>query len=914
MFTFISFRFARRAALALLLAPSLAGAQVAPSNTVFPTLRGLVPDSALPGEDAAVTGSGGYAVLPDGSNDRTLRSFVLYFDRTTVGTLNCAADRCAADFLIPADATPGEHQVSTEGGSSLALNVVAPPPPPPPPPLPPVVTSDSFSDLAPKEPRNDKPAGPGGLSAKPGNVNETDVVRIAGAVDSLPYVFVSAAGSGKQYKLTRWRVDNQDFAAESDSVAVDGFDVKLHHPGILGGIFISAARDVQGNLWLTSWRSQNGQLIKLHSRGYGENAQVKVGGYDMTGRFLSPNLAEIVTAIVDQDQAPRLVTWHVDSSGNIVGKQATNPVVAGLRLSTGRAPVVSHQRDNLYVVNFAEGGNNVSWQYWSVAGNGAAALLGETNRRNNLRGTSTSLGSATSALDALPLTRAGQTLAFVNTAADAATPLALVTYENNEVGGIFASPYRIAAGSDDLNPDAPGVLLNPPTISASSYMVTDGLYESALGQGQGNLFSNLGFGPPTPATGMASVTKAMTLDRVLEAVALGKVELSDPVTLTAAMFGGNSQSYGFEDARMTKPVNGVAIPLQVGDVVTLRTLLLASIMLSDRVATLAAAFHAADGLYNDDDSLSFAELVGGTTSQGLFVDSMNARAIELGMSNTRYCGTYGEAHSIPQDQVSLWMSASLNDDFRDITSKLAFTAADSAAESAATGSSFNITLFNKISDSAELYPGLLGAKGGSAGVMYGIAYVNNQLVCNQPETNVRSCNRCLATHHERLERPMFTAQMQAVGRGNNAMALLDYGYGLTFTPDHLSDSGAQGGKVGDFGLDSLDPILNVTAAVVGGNVQACLWNVTESAIDKSECRNRSYSGLLPGPKDTGEQFSGNKAPPPAKTPMAEPAVVDMEDVTSIGADAEYLVATRRLGMLSLDLWRVGPRPTGIIPQ
>jgi hypothetical protein len=48
----------------------------------------------------------------------------LRFDGREVGGISCYTNHCQTTFPVPLDATPGEHVIEAEGGSSLVLTVV----------------------------------------------------------------------------------------------------------------------------------------------------------------------------------------------------------------------------------------------------------------------------------------------------------------------------------------------------------------------------------------------------------------------------------------------------------------------------------------------------------------------------------------------------------------------------------------------------------------------------------------------------------------------------------------------------------------------------------------------------------------------------------------------------------------------
>lgn len=107
---------------------------------------------------------------------------------------------------------------------------------------------------------------------------------------------------------------------------------------------------------------------------------------------------------------------------------------------------------------------------------------------------------------------------------------------------------------------------------------------------------------PTLTLPPASITKVMTAMLALDT---GR-DLDAPVTVVENAPGGNSQTAGYE----------------VGDVTTLRDLLLATLVYS-----------------GNDAALNVASIVGG--SEAAFVSLMNERAQELGMTNTHFANPHG---------------------------------------------------------------------------------------------------------------------------------------------------------------------------------------------------------------------------------------------------------------------------------
>ena len=71
-----------------------------------------------------VIGRGGYLFTPPGGHNESARSFNLYLDSVQRGQIDCYVNRCEATLTVPSDATPGDHVVSTDGGSKLTLKVI----------------------------------------------------------------------------------------------------------------------------------------------------------------------------------------------------------------------------------------------------------------------------------------------------------------------------------------------------------------------------------------------------------------------------------------------------------------------------------------------------------------------------------------------------------------------------------------------------------------------------------------------------------------------------------------------------------------------------------------------------------------------------------------------------------------------
>ena len=109
--------------------------------TVYPSISGIQPNEALPGQEIKVQGSGGLIELrkPDGSVTgyiESAKSFELFLDGQAVGSIQCYVNVCDGSFVLPVATQQGDHEISVEGGSTQILVMVAPTATPPPTPTP----------------------------------------------------------------------------------------------------------------------------------------------------------------------------------------------------------------------------------------------------------------------------------------------------------------------------------------------------------------------------------------------------------------------------------------------------------------------------------------------------------------------------------------------------------------------------------------------------------------------------------------------------------------------------------------------------------------------------------------------------------------------------------------------------------
>jgi hypothetical protein len=92
---------------------------------VYPTLMELDPAQLAPGQEVTVVGTGGYVKLGEQGYNESAREFALYIDGRALDSMTCYVGMCTATVTVPADVAPGTYQISTEGGSTIELVVVA---------------------------------------------------------------------------------------------------------------------------------------------------------------------------------------------------------------------------------------------------------------------------------------------------------------------------------------------------------------------------------------------------------------------------------------------------------------------------------------------------------------------------------------------------------------------------------------------------------------------------------------------------------------------------------------------------------------------------------------------------------------------------------------------------------------------
>ena len=303
---------------------------------------------------------------------------------------------------------------------------------------------------------------------------------------------------------------------------------------------------------------------------------------------------------------------------------------------------------------------------------------------------------------------------------------------------------------------APVVAHDPSvSIQAEHAAVFDPLYPMGTGSG---LWSRL----PDEWTRMASTTKVMTAETVLELADQGVVDLDDPVTISmnASLTGGSALT----------DVDGVKI--RIGEVIRLHDLLYGLMIPSGNNAAEAIAEHVSEVVY-------------GVVDVDNFVFLMNKRADELGLDDSVYTNPSGFAvsdlnghHTTARDLARLWSHAMTHSEFRDLVRP---RAKGDAYE-------FHGTTAGGMETDYLLSPGIgyLGAEGWKNGGKNG---------CGIGGSN-ESDAECFVVSAKRLGRRLVAAGMQSVGNVGNGTGdpkeILDLAYARLFHPAYRGASATAG--------------------------------------------------------------------------------------------------------------------------
>ncbi|MFK8015889.1 MAG: serine hydrolase [Gammaproteobacteria bacterium] len=727
----------------------------------------------------------------------------------------------------------------------------------------------------------DRPIIPPGIGFQPPPVNEPPVIGTPnGIADEIDVInlggspfgpveprAIAAAGTGAGFKLFSYRIDfNTDTPSLISEVGpFAGLDVKLHAletpPHTFSEIvpFVAGVRR-EGNLWLRSWQLVSGDVFKdFSSVGYGENADVDVEAYAIAHRVLDNGHFQLVTPVRTARGHLRTITWTVNrQSGQVSGIQDSGDwgePSGSTELS------IAHLDESLYVISYRNAQGVLTSRYWRVFENGTPVQSGGGSSGFNLRGTSTVQETITSA-KVLPIGRDE----FI-------TPLARTHNQDNKfemhVWETRRAPftdttafnaYQIADNTLDQEPDDHGVVILPaptPTNAVGANggflanvraVLTDGLWEDFGGVGAGELFSQLPFFEPT-STQIASVTKVMTLLLAAEAVDSGQINLTDELTVSAA----------------AAAVGGSQVGLEEGEVQTLRTMLYAMMLVSGNDASAAIAEHIAG-------------------SSAAFADLMDARATQLGLTNTSHPQTSppegasaGGGLSTPQDQITLWRFANQDPLFREVAAARQYSACGEDAEG-----DEKCYFLDKFGDGN--YVGQEGWKGGNGGFWIPGYSDNGGPFCVG--------SGCLISQVTRMDRPMHVAIQQSGDRWGDHNEMISYGYRMQYTPDHRGDEFTLA-RISEFATDDVGDSMQIVATIADDRTlpQICTYSTFTDLghIDPIGCTDLQLTGVA-GSADS-----------------AVATAIDGSRISTFLVEGDYFTGhIDALSRLKLNLWRVAP--------
>ncbi|MEM6639977.1 MAG: serine hydrolase [Pseudomonadota bacterium] len=715
------------------------------------------------------------------------------------------------------------------------------------------------------QPQNEPPV----IGVPDGTPDEIDVIALGGSNNGPvePRAAV-AVGTGAGFKLFAYEVDFNGTLplplVEAGPIA--GIDVKLHTLSPQGNgsgaihPFLSGYRR-DGNLWLRSWQLvQDNNLQDFAYNGYGAQAQVDVAAYDLAHRVLPGGDYQVVTPVRTARGALRTITWRVDRQTGVVSGVQDSGDWGSPSPTTELS--IAHLKDELYVVTYRNRSDELTTRYWRALDNGQPIDNGGMSSGLGIRGNGT-VDLAMSAVKVMPL---GED-EFMTTTVDRSTfaDFRLSTWESRfePIGDSDRYvPYLISDNSRDTTPNASGITIVPqptPTNATNNgtflqnvrALVTDALLENS-GIGQGEVFTQIPVGEMT-SVAIASVSKTMTLLLAVEAIDRGDISLSDEIEVSALA------------ANLAGP-NWSDMGLEAGERQTLETLLHGMMMVSANDASGAIAEHVSG------DWLSF-------------VDSMNARANLLGMSNTSYQpsslpgGTAaGGGVSTPQDQVTLWHFANQNPLFRELASVRVYSACGEDADG-----DEKCHILNK---SQPSFPGTEGWKGGNGGYWLSPYSENGGPFCV-------GGGGCLIAETTRLNRSMQVALQQSGDRWGDHEELLVYAYRDLFTPDRRGPTYIASSVV-DFALDHIGSQVALVAYVDDSNrPQFCTWSafVDGGQLFEFGCDQIDFNGVA------------------GSALQAAPNRVDGERLSTFLVEGDYMTAYTVVstGQLNLNLWRVAPR-------
>jgi hypothetical protein len=708
-------------------------------------------------------------------------------------------------------------------------------------------------------------------------------------------LYVTGAGTRGYARLDSWTLDVATKLPLhlEQSAPFQGHDVKLHVLDPQSGLFVSGRR-LNAALWLTSWTvADDGSFAEADSLDYGNGlGEPNAREYGLAHRRLPPSGSHpqgsfvVATPIADSVGNYQVVTWEVDAATGDISfagqtQAAGTPGTSELSITHlsdsllmvhGQPKVPTSLQtetsDELFAVSYSENGVLRS-DFWRVSDSGTASEMSGSVSGQDVRGEV----AVQVSIEETSLARFTQS-GFL-TASLEGDDQSLEAWELRDVDTVFDAPvaYLVSDTSHDTQPGTQGVQFDDPIpqYSESRAILTDFLWEAENGTGAGALYE---MQPQNfPATGIGSIAKVMTYVVALEEIELGVLTLDDLV--------GPISDWAVQGPSKLNP------PLQVGDIVSLRTLLAAMMKVSDNIAARAIGEHIANLYVGADEPLP--------DRTDWFRERREQVRIALGMSDTIYCDNpAGGAHSTPQDQVTLWRYGVTLPGFFENGGGVGFyTASDFGEPYDQIGGNFLPLTTDVV--------GLDGRKGGTqTSTMVGYD-PQGQLACDAfaQMSPIGNCITCLIAQASRLGRPFLAEVQQSANdfdRANAVKDLLYYGIESTFTPDRRSHE--EVGVVLDFDIAQATDAIVVHAAITPHHgLEVCSW---ESQVGPGVLSR--YGCLAEGVNDLQDGFA-----------QLSPARIEIEQLSTLESEGDFLTGhvvdvQPDGGLLSLRLWRIAPRP------
>jgi D-alanyl-D-alanine carboxypeptidase len=700
--------------------------------------------------------------------------------------------------------------------------------------------------------------GLGGFSQGNGKLKEVEVAHIGGTGSINTPIVVTVAGTGSVGVLSSFRSSNVGATPvhlqNSPKLLGHNHQLRVLRPegeNKLSYRILLSARITNDNLWLTTWRvGANGVFQHLDTLGYGRSVGVDVDDYALTHRTLAGGTFQVVTPIAHGNQM-RLITWHINgTTGKIAGKFQSGDAPGSLQ-SGGDLTASLNAGDALTAPHFVvayKGGNSALRQtLWNVSNAGLPSLLNSSTSGRDIQNVN-SVNVSMENVALAPINDTGHVSAYT-----LAGNVRMTAWEDSICTDDTCQfvPLRVGSENLDLQPNNPGVQQGGnafPTPNTLRVMVRDPIANV-------DRFTR----NPDTVQAIASVRKVMVTIVALDAVRAGEVDLDDIVTVSAAAANVNG-------------TGASAMGLQAGEKISLRNLLYGNMMVSAGDATWAISEYVAGSVAN-------------------MVTRMNNKANTLGLSNTFHCqrgSTFSSvSYSTARDQAALWESVFDDELF------VEFAGEDSRL---VCGTVNNSQVCHPVPQAQPMlngamtnYPNMDGYKtGGGGGKCQDIQQYATTPTCPS--------GGCLAVQTTRIGRPLVVTELQPENlngtRWGDAANLQDWTFRQIFTPDFRGDSGAQAGTTTDFGIDGISD-LHAVAATLNGNAsfKVCNWATDPQGGDVAPTTCTTYA--LPGLAASARELS--------------PTRLQMVTLSTLYADADYLLGHLDGSDLQMQLWRVGQR-------